>query len=201
VLALYPLIPWVGVLAAGYGLGPLLLWDLPRRRRALLGIGVAVTAGFVVLRATNLYGDPQPWSVQSNPLATLLSFLNCEKYPPSLAYLAMTLGPGLIVLALFREARGKLGRALITFGRVPFLFYVAHIFLLHALAVFIAQWFVGASGWLFAGAPASGKPQEYGVSLPAVYGLTMLALVLLYPLCSWFAALKQRHREWWLSYL
>jgi len=109
--------------------------DGAARQRVLFRLGAAVTLGFIVLRATNLYGDPAPWIAQETWLSTLLSFLNCEKYPPSLLYLMMTLGPALMLLACFEHARGAIARLLATFGQVPFFYYVVHIYLIHALAV------------------------------------------------------------------
>jgi uncharacterized membrane protein len=197
---LYPLIPWIGVMAAGYALGPVFKADAPTRRRVLVGLGLAVTAGFVLLRASNLYGDPAPWQVQETWLSTVLSFLNCEKYPPSLLYLAMTLGPALLLLAAFEGARGRLAGWITTYGRVPLLYYVAHIYLLHVAAgimVLIVYW--DDLSWLAASPPQ--KPADYGFSLPGVYAIWLLAVALLYPLCRWFASLKARRREWWLSYL
>ena len=133
--ALYPLIPWIGVMAAGYALGPLFKAERATRVQWLVLLGVAVTVGFVLLRATNLYGDPQPWVAHDSALATLLSFINTEKYPPSLLYLMMTLGPGLLLLAAFETARGRVVDTVVTFGRVPFAYYIVHIYLIHALAI------------------------------------------------------------------
>jgi uncharacterized membrane protein len=201
IMAIYPLIPWVAVMTAGYALAPVFVQPEEERRRTLLRIGCAVTVGFVVLRATNLYGDPSPWSVQDGFLPTLLSFINCEKYPPSLLYLAMTIGPGLILLGMFKDASSGLARVVVAIGRVPFLFYVAHIALLHAMAIAVAHVTVGDIGWLFRHMPAFNKPEDYGLTLPAVYALWIVALALLYPMCRWFGALKQRRKDWWLSYL
>jgi uncharacterized membrane protein len=201
IMAIYPLIPWVAVMAAGYALAPVFLQPEEQRRRTLLMIGGAVTLGFVLLRATNLYGDPAPWTVQDGFLPTLLSFINCEKYPPSLLYLAMTIGPGLILLGLFQNANSGLARVVVAIGRVPFLFYVAHIVLLHVMAVAVAHVTIGDIGWLFRHMPAFNKPEDYGLTLPAVYALWIVALALLYPMCRWFGALKQRRKDWWLSYL
>jgi uncharacterized membrane protein len=200
VYALYPLVPWAGVMAAGFALGPVFKLDAASRRRWLLGLGAGTTAAFVILRLSNLYGDPAPWSVQGEWLATVLSFLNCEKYPPSLLYLTMTLGPGLILLAACENARGRVVEWITTFGRVPFLYYVAHIFLIHALAVAFAWATLGDLAWLLGMAPPA-KPAAYGLSLPGVYAVWLVVLVALYPLCRWFAALKQRRTEWWWSYL
>jgi uncharacterized membrane protein len=201
IMAVYPLIPWVAVMAAGYALAPVFLKPEAERRRTLVKLGLLVTAGFIVLRATNLYGDPAPWAPQGGLLPTVLSFINCEKYAPSLLYLMMTIGPGLIVLGLFQSARGPLARLIVAIGRVPFLFYVAHIVVLHTMAILVAYLTVGEIGWLVRHMPVFHKPEGYGVSLPGVYALWLVALALLYPMCRWFGALKQRRKDWWLSYL
>src|SRR5215468_661046 len=158
---LYVLVPWSGVMAAGYALGPVFRLDPARRRSFLLRTGAAITAGFIVLRASNLYGDPAAWSVQGSALATALSFIDCEKYPPSLLYLMMTLGPAMIVLAAIEGASGRLAGWVTTIGRVPLLYYVLHLYLIHGLAVLFATITVGDSTWLFAGAPLR-KPANYG---------------------------------------
>jgi uncharacterized membrane protein len=200
VLALYSLIPWAGVMAAGYVLGPVFKLDPRSRRRLLLWTGAAVITGFIALRASNLYGDPAAWSVQDGWLGTVLSFINCEKYPPSLLYLMMTLGPALILLALFERVHGTIASWITTFGRVPFFFYVAHIFLIHALAVALAWATIGDAGWLMGQFPPK-KPAAYGLDLLGVYSTWLCVVVMLYPLCRWFAAIKQRRSEWWWSYL
>jgi uncharacterized membrane protein len=197
---LYVLVPWSGVMAAGYALGPVFRLDLARRRSFLLRTGAAITAGFIVLRASNLYGDPAAWSVQGSALATALSFIDCEKYPPSLLYLMMTLGPALILLALFERAHGAFAGVVTTFGRVPFFFYVVHVAFIHALAVGFAWITVGDVGWMF-GVSFSQKPASYGLGLPGVYIVWLCVLAALYPPCRAFAALKRRRREWWWSYL
>jgi uncharacterized membrane protein len=188
---IYPLIPWAGVMAAGYALGPVMQRAPEARQRLLFMLGAAITLGFVLLRATNLYGDPAPWLPQETWLSTLLSFLNCEKYPPSLLYLMMTLGPALMLLAAFEHARGVFANVLGAFGQVPFFFYVVHIYLIHALAA--------VTGFAVTGALMS--TPKIGLGLPGVYLVWLGVLVLLYPLCRWFAGLKQRRSEWWLSYL
>jgi uncharacterized membrane protein len=197
---LYPLVPWIGVMAAGYALGPIYRLDAETRRRWLLGLGGAVTIGFVLLRATNLYGDPAPWQAHESWSATVLSFINAEKYPPSLLYLAMTLGPALILLALFEGVGGRVAGWMLSFGRVPLFFYVVHLLFYHALAVIYAQLILGDSAWLFSSGPPQ-KPAGYGLSLPAIYVVWVAGLAMLYPLCRWLAAVKQHRREWWWSYL
>jgi len=188
---LYPLIPWIGVMAAGYLFGPVMQLEERARQRLLFGLGAAVTLGFIVLRATNLYGDPDPWTAQESWRSTVLSFLNCEKYPPSLLYLMMTLGPALMLLASFEHARGAFARFLATFGQVPFFYYVVHIYLIHGLAVATA----------FATSGALTSTPAIGLSLPGIYFVWLLVLVLLYPICRWFAELKERGSGWWWSYL
>jgi uncharacterized membrane protein len=191
VYVLYPLVPWIGVMAAGYALGPIMRGEPNARQRLLFGLGAAVTLGFVLLRASNLYGDPVPWTGQTTWLATVLSYLNCEKYPPSLLYLMMTLGPALMLLAAFEHRRGWLARVLAMFGQVPFFFYVVHIYVIHALAV--------AAGVAMTGTLASNP--DIGLSLGGIYLTWLLVLALLYPLCRWFAGLKARGSGWWWSYL
>ena len=188
---LYPLIPWIGVMAAGYLLGPLMQLEPGARQRLLFRLGAAITLAFIILRATNLYGDPAPWTLQETWLSTILSFLNCEKYPPSLLYLMITLGPALMLLASFENARGAFARLLATYGKVPFFFYVVHIYLIHAFAV--------ATGLALTGILAS--TPAIGLSLPGIYFVWLLVLVLLYPICRWFAGLKERGSGWWWSYL
>ena len=197
--AVYPLIPWAGVMAAGYLLGALYRDKAASRRRWLVILGSLSIILFVVLRASNLYGDPDPWVAGEDLPATILSFINCEKYPPSLLYLAMTLGPGLLLLAVLEGLGGRLCDWIATFGRVPFLYYLAHVYLIHTLAVVFALVTIGDASWLFGGLPD--KPEGYGLGLPGVYLVTLGIVGALYPLCRAFAALKQRRGDWWLSYL
>lgn len=197
----YPLIPWIGVIAAGYSFGRLLLLEPARRQKILLWLGLGLTAAFVVLRAANFYGDPQPWSVQQKPLDTLLSFLNCQKYPPSLLFLLMTLGPAILLLPLLEQWTGPLARFFVTFGRVPLFYYLLHIPLLHLLAIFFAYGRYGNQ--VFELAAGNQPPPGYGYALPVVYLVWIGAVVLLlHPASRWFAGVKERHRHsTWLSYL
>lgn len=203
-LLLYPLIPWVGVLAAGYCFGAFYQWEAERRRRMLLRLGAGLSLGFVVLRGLNIYGDPSRWSVQENGWFTVLSFLNVSKYPPSLLFLLMTLGPAMLVLSwVEREREGPLSRILITFGRVPLIFYVGQWLTAHGLAVIVGYLAGQPTGWLFVGPMDQPRPNpgNLGFSLWVVYVFWLAGLLLLYPLCRWFAELKRRRRDWWLSYL
>lgn len=202
----YPLIPWVGVMAAGYAFGALLQLPREERRRQTLSLGMMLTLTFVALRWTNVYGDPGAWAAQPEFMRTVLSFLNVNKYPPSLLFLLMTLGPALVVLALADRPAGPVGRFLITFGRVPLFFYVVHLYVIHTLAVGIVYAQTGESPeWLYsfppghAGLDAAGNP--CGVNLPALYGLWIAVVAVLYWPCRWFAGVKRRRRDAWLSYL
>ncbi len=199
----YCLIPWTGVMAAGYGFGPLLQLPRARRRRLVFLLGAGVTLAFVLLRAWNRYGDPRPWQPQSSPLWTVLSFLNCTKYPASLLYLLMTLGPALLALAVFDRPLGPVGRRVVVFGRVPFFFYVLHIPLIHGGAVLCD---LVRFGW----SPLANNgpwfrpediPPGYGVGLPTVYLVWVGVVLILYPPCRWFAGLKRRSSSRWLSYV
>jgi uncharacterized membrane protein len=184
----YPLVPWIGVMAVGYAFGGLLGLEPRRRQRVLIQLGLALTATFLLLRAGNLYGDPEPWRVQPRgPVFTILSFLNCEKYPPSLLYLLMTLGPAILVLGFLDRGVGRFGGPLVTLGRVPLFFYLLQWPLAHALAILLAA--------------TRGEPPDEGHDLMVVYLVWLVALVILYPLCARFAALKRRRRDAWLSYL
>jgi uncharacterized membrane protein len=198
----YPVIPWVGVMAVGYAMGPLFRESPERRRRMLIGIGVSATIGFIVLRWLNGYGDPASWSVQTRGTYTLLSFLRVRKYPPSLAYLLMTLGPLLIALAWLEHARGRVFSFFVTFGRVPLLFYVAHIYVVHLIAVAVAYGQGGSPSFLLTSdGPLARHPSWYGVDLGWVYVGWLSLVIALYPLCRAFAKAKARRRDWWLSYL
>lgn len=194
----YPFIPWIGVMAAGYGFGELA--KRPDRRRAFLRLGVALTVLFVVLRASNLYGDPHPWSMQKSLVFAFMSFINCEKYPPSLLYLFMTLGPAIASLAFFERAKGRIGNFFLVFGRVPLFYYVLHVPFIHSLAVALAYMRGFDPAWLFANFPEPGPP-GFGFGLLPIYVIWMFVVVALYPLCAWFAAVKRRSRNVLLSYL
>jgi uncharacterized membrane protein len=198
-IVVYPLIPWLGVIALGYGIGPILVREQSERRRWLIGIGITMTLAFVVLRAINQYGDPQPWSQQSDALFTVFSFINLTKYPPSLLFLLMTLGPSLIMLALLDSKIGPLGRPFVIFGRVPLFYYLLHLPLIHLIAVGIAYIRFGQASWLLDN--AMGVPSQYGYDLPVVYLVWLTVIVVLFPVCRWYAGVKQRRPDTWLRYL
>jgi uncharacterized membrane protein len=208
VLVSYTLLPWVAVMAAGFCFGQVFLLEPAARRRIMLRIGFLLTVAFVVIRTVNLYGDPAPWAHQKSAVFTVLSFLNCTKYPGSLDFLLMTLGPALLVLAYLDQRRFNSANPLIVFGRVPMFYFVLHFYLIHVLAVLAAWLRYGrpAAGFIFNPLPSMGGPrqlfpQDFGYGLAAVYGVWLLTVVLLYPLCRWFAQIKATRRDWWLSYL
>lgn len=212
---LYVLIPWVGVMATGYAFGMVL--QRPDRRKWTLALGLSMTALFFLLRGLNLYGNSAadlgygfpvssgPWSVQPTTTLTMISFFNTLKYPPSLHYLLMTLGPSLTLLALFEGVKAErgLGRILLVYGRVPLFYYVLHIYLIHLLAIVVAQLSHQPVSWLWHGGVfVLGVPAGYGHGLPFIYGIWLLVLVVLYLPCRWFMEYKRQHRDWtWLSYL
>jgi len=194
----YPLLPWIGVIALGYGFGVAIGFDTARRRNLQLRLGLAMISAFLVLRGFNLYGNPEPWSGQANGPFTLLSFLNTNKYPPSLMFLLMTLGPALCLLSLFEGwSGGRLRHALLVFGRVPFFYYILHLYLLRFTAIPISFALYGAE----AVKPPPGPAGSAMLGLPATYVAWALAVLLLYPACKWFARLKAQRRDWWLGYL
>jgi uncharacterized membrane protein len=197
---LYPLLPWFGVLTAGYGFGVLLTGEPARRRVRLLMLGSAMTLAFVVLRCINSYGDPRPWSLQADGLRTVLAFMNCQKYPPSLQFLLMTLGPAILLLAVADWVPRAVAAPLVIFGRVPLFFYLLHFALIHAVAVGLAWLTYGQADWLIGGIPRGG-PADYGYSLPVLYLMWVGCVVLLWPACRWFAGVKRRHPGGLLSYL
>lgn len=201
-LVLYPLLPWLGVMLCGYALGRVYGWDAERRRRLLVRLGAGMIAAFLVLRLPNLYGDPAPWSAQKNAMFTVLSVLDTSKYPPSLLFVLMTLGPALLALAwLEKVPRGPVGRALVTFGRVPLFFYLLQWFVAHAMGLLLSLAAGKPTGHLF-GMPGATPPQPgAGFGLGVTYLCWVAGVALLYPLCRWFAEVKRRRSEWWLSYL
>jgi uncharacterized membrane protein len=205
VFAAYPLIPWIGVTAVGYGLGQVYGWDADRRRTLLLRWGMAMAVAFVLVRAVNRYGDPSPWVPQQTVLFTGLSFLNTTKYPPSLLFVLMTIGPSLVLLWWFDRRAPRMLRPALVFGKVPLFYYVMHFTLLHLLAVVTAYVRYGSAHWMFE-SPDLGHypfsaPPGWGYSLLTVYLVWAVVVIAMYPLCRWLAALKQRRSDAWLSYV
>jgi uncharacterized membrane protein len=209
-IVLYSIIPWIGVMAAGYAFGRILTLEPARRNRLCLTIGLSAIGLFLVLRGFNLYGDPRPWHAAAQgrngapPMPAMLAFLNTTKYPASLSFLLMTLGPIIALIPLLEGFGGAVANRITVFGRVPFFFYMLHIPLIHALALVVSKFRLGVvSPWLFANHPMGNPepPQGYVWSLPLLYLIWAIAILLLYPACGWFAALKARRSDWWLQYL
>ncbi len=196
----YALIPWVGVMMVGYALGSIYSQNADERKRLLLKVGIAVTALFVVVRLVNIYGDPVPWKYQETGVATFLSFFNTTKYPPSLLFLLMTLGPAMMVLALTDRIDGKAiwQRICITFGRVPMFYYLLQWLFAHTAGIVLA-YFAGTDiSYLFKNILEMGQtaPPGHGFSLATTYATWITGLILLYPLCAWWSGIKRRHKHW-----
>lgn len=199
----YKLIPWIGVMALGYAMGPIFRLPTSRRRLTLALFGVACCCLFLVIRGINRYGDPRPWEWQVTPLFTLFSFLNCEKYPPSLSFLLMTLGPAFLALAAFDREPGPLTRWIVTIGRVPLFFYLLHLPLLQTMAILVSYLHYGSIATWLQLPPQDQSPEvlrEYGYGLPFVYLMWMVAVFILYWPSRWFAEVKRRDRSGWTSY-
>lgn len=199
----YPVIPWFGVMCLGYAIGPVFVLEPARRNRMLLAFAVCALALFCVVRAINAYGDQAPWTTYPGAAATVMSFFNVSKYPPSLLYVLITLGVSTLCMLAFQRLRGLLARALLAYGRTPLFTYVLHIYVVHGSALLIA---------MLAGHPAAYEVNfladpfriykaGWGFSLAIVYVAWLAILIALYPASRWFAELKRRRRNWWLSYL
>jgi uncharacterized membrane protein len=205
VFAAYPLIPWIGVTAVGYGLGQIYGWDAERRRRFLLRLGAGLTVAFLLIRALNKYGDPSRWMPQKTVVFTVLSFLNTTKYPPSLLFLLMTLGPAMIFLRAFDSVTPRTLRPALVIGKVPMFYYLLHFALIHVLAVVTCYVRYGSAHWMFESPDLAHypftPPPGWGFTLPIVYLAWALVVTAMYPLCRWYAGLKQRRSDPWLSYL
>lgn len=204
----YPILPWLGIMMLGYSSGKLYKKDMEERMRKkyLILSGTAATVLFLLLRTVNQYGDMAPWSVQSSFVLSVCSFFNVTKYPPSLMYSLMTLGPALVVLAFLERPLNWLGKIVMPFGRVPLFFYILHIFLIHGLAMMAVV--LSGRPWtdmiIITLADSQGSPwlKGYGFSLVGTYAVWIVVVLLLYPLCKKYDAYKTSHKEkWWLSYL
>ncbi|MCW4467450.1 heparan-alpha-glucosaminide N-acetyltransferase domain-containing protein [Flavobacterium sp. MFBS3-15] len=201
----YAALPWTGIMLLGYALGK---WyspgfDTVRRKKLLLSTGFAVISLFVLLRLSNGYGDPKPWTEQKDAMYTFLSFLNVNKYPPSLMYACMTLGPAMIALALLENVRNRVTDILNIFGRVPFLYYLAHIYIIHLLCVvlFYAEGYTFADNFKLDMAFGFRPKENFGFSLGIVYLIWILVVALCWFPTKWYEKYKRTHKKWWLSYI
>jgi uncharacterized membrane protein len=203
-LILYVLVPWIGVMMAGYAFGRVMELPAERRRAICLRLGLALTALFVLLRFAGVYGDPRPWTAGPPRLAPAFRFLATTKYPASLSFLLMTLGPTLIVIGLAERWRSKPAQVLAVFGRVPLFYYLLHIPLIHAAACLVSLAREGRiDPWLFGNFPLAPPPVPAGYtwSLPLLYAVFAACVVALYFPCRWFARVRANRRSGWLSYL
>ena len=204
----YPILPWIGVMAAGFCFARIFTLEDAVRRRITLRLGFALTAAFFVVRTINIYGDPSNWTTQKSAIFTALSFLNCTKYPASLDYILMTIGPALLLLACYDRLKFASRNPLVVFGRVPLFYFVLHFFAIHILLVIVsyARYGSRAFSFIFNAVPAMGGPRQayppdFGYPLWVTYAIWICLVAALYPLCLWFAQYKTTHRWWWLSYL
>jgi len=193
IMVFYPLIPWVGLMPLGYCFGAVMKMPEAQRNRWLYGIGGTATILFIVLRYINIYGDPAYWHAQTTLHRTVLSFLNTTKYPPSLLYLLMTLGPAITALPLLEQLQGPAAQFFTVYGRVPFFYYVLHIYLIHSIAQLV--------GIIEPQTMIKGITMHPGFALPVVYAYWITVVLLLYYPCRWFMRYKMSHKKWWLSYI
>jgi uncharacterized membrane protein len=202
-IAVYPAVPWFGVMCLGYGLGPVFLLPTAARDRTLLALGSLALTLFIVLRGFNGYGNPRPWATQGDALRTVLSFINVGKYPPSLLYVLVTLGVSLMLAPLLGRVRGPVGALLLALGRTPLFTYLLHVYLVHGLALLVGVAHgVPASAFTnFLGDPSRLIAAGWGLSLPWVYAVWLAVVLALFPAARWYAGVKRRSRSPWLSYL
>jgi uncharacterized membrane protein len=207
ILVGYPVLPWIGVMALGYCLGILYTkgFDAAKRKKTLLLIGSGAILLFILIRFINVYGDPSHWSQQSSAWYSVLSFIKVTKYPPSLLYILMTLGPAILFLAVTENVSNRVSKIISIYGRVPMFYYILHIFLVHLFTLLAAGWFTnfGFKVWILK-QPLwfASSLKGYGFSLGIVYLVWISIVAGLYPLCKWYDNYKTNHKEkWWLSYL
>jgi uncharacterized membrane protein len=201
-MVLYPILPWPGIMLLGYCLGSLYVngYDAVKRRRKLIIFGSLGIAAFLIVRWINVYGDLFPWTEQKTTTATVLSFFNVTKYPPSLLYICMTVGPALIVLAWIEKTRKKWMNVTVIYGRVPMFYYLLHFFVIHLLCT-IAFFATGHNMSEAASGLMMFRPNEFGFPLAIVYLIWIAVVAGLYPLCKWYGKYRATHDYWWLSYL
>ena len=207
VIIAYPFLPWTGLMMLGYCIGKFFAPGFPaaRRKKILIGLGVSALVFFVILRFAEVYGNPYDWDKQKTALYTVFAFLRVHKYPPSLLYMCITIGPALLFLAFFESVRNKFTDAVSIFGRTAFFYYILHLYLIHLLSTI--AFFLRGHTFAERAVSENGPPFQFvipgeGYSLAVVYGVWALVILLLYPLCKWYDAYKRKHKEkWWLSYL
>jgi len=202
----YPLLPWLGVMTLGYWFGNFCTrqYEASERKRIFVWIGSSTILLFIILRFINGYGDLLHWSKMPSTLLTIFSFVNTLKYPPSLLFILMTLGPAILFLAYTENVNSRISQIISVYGRVPLFYYLMHFLILHLMAMIAAQ--LTGFGWyaMVLDQPVTDEPKlkGYGFSLGVTYLFWISVVVILYPLCKWYDRYKQSHKEkWWLSYL
>jgi uncharacterized membrane protein len=204
-MVLYSIVPWIGVMAAGYAFGAVITLEPQRRNRICIALGASAIVLFLGLRLIDVYGDPRHWSTAGpNPAPILFRFINTSKYPASLQFLLMTLGPTILLLPLADKARGKLGEIFSVFGRVPMFYYLLHIPTIHLAAVFVSLAREGrVDPWLFANHPMMNPPPPKGYtwSLALLYAVFFVVVALLYLPCRWYARRKATNPAPWMRYV
>jgi uncharacterized membrane protein len=203
----YPILPWTGIMLLGYCFGKLYQNDVDaaQRKKILLRLGLGMLLLFAALRSFNIYGDPAPWSVQASPLYSFLSFINVSKYPPSLLYVLITIGPAMLLLAISEKLTGKLSQYVVALGRVPLFYYIIHVYLIHIVATMAALAMGYPLDAMVFNTWITDSPalKGYGFSLGITYVIWIAIVLALYPLCLWYDRYKLSHakEKWWLSYL
>jgi uncharacterized membrane protein len=197
---IYPLIPWIGVMAVGYCFGSILVLEPKRRDAVLFRSGISIVLFFIALRWTNYYGDPRQWHIQGSPINTILDFLNCQKYPPSLLYLCMTLGPAIAIMPILEKMNNSISGFFTVYGRVPMFYYILHIYLIHTMAL-ITGLILRFPTEIFRDPFTIQNSTGWGFSLPIVYLYWISAVLILYLPCKWYMNYKMKSKKWWLSYV
>jgi uncharacterized membrane protein len=202
IVTVYGILPWFGIMCLGFGLAFIFNRNFlsTQRKRILLQTGFGMLLLFVLLRLINAYGDPNPYVMQPTLTNTILSFLDVSKYPPSLMYSLLMLGPALLFLAWFETTQNFITQKLKVFGSVPFYFYILHIYVIHLLTIplFFAQGYTTAD---IVQRPFWFRPDNLGFNLVGVYAVWLFVVVVLYPLCKRYYNYKINHKYWWLSYV
>ncbi|MEJ7767437.1 MAG: heparan-alpha-glucosaminide N-acetyltransferase domain-containing protein [Chitinophagaceae bacterium] len=202
ILVAYAFIPWTGVMITGYCFGRVFEMEVRDRIRACIYTGTGLIGLFLLVRSINMYGDPAPWSVQKDTVFTLLSFLNVSKYPASMQYICLMLGPAILLLGFMEKVKNRLTTIVSVYGRVPFFYFIIHLYLIHLLcmAAFYLEGYTSKE-IISPRSPFFFRPPSFGFSLLAVYAIWIVIVVAMYPICSWYNRYKSTHTQWWLSYL
>ena len=202
VLVAYAFMPWTGVMICGYCFGHLFEGDAKQRVRSCTYTGTVLIGLFIILRSINAYGDPVPWAVQRDGLFTFLSFINVTKYPPSLLYICLTLGPALLFLGIIEKVQNRFTDVVSLYGRVPFFYYVIHFYLIHTLCLIaFFLWGYTSADIANPASPFLFRPPSFGFPLMVVYLIWLFVVIIVYPACRRYDRYKSTHKQWWLSYL